>query len=205
MSTVKPPRRPRANRSPTVIDDDALAVWADFLRFHATVIDVLERDLVTRSGLALAWFDVLVQLDAAPDGRLRMQELAAAVVLSKSGLTRLIDRLERAGYVARTSCPSDRRGTYAEITPAGREALRRARPIHLQGVADHFAAHLGAGDMAAMGTALRALLTAHRQSPPGGRSPCGGGAASEGEVDGRASGPTRAAITRSAAPPMAVR
>jgi len=135
-------------------------VWADFLSFHAVVTDVLERELVAATGMPLAWYDVLVQLDAA-GGRLRMQELAAAVVLSKSGLTRLVDRLEEAAYAQRSSCPSDRRGTFAELTPAGREALARARPVHLHGVTVHFAAHLDQVELATMGSALRTLLAAH--------------------------------------------
>lgn len=169
--------------SPTMVEvgitGQALAVWADFLRFHATVIGLLERELVEQAGMALGWFDVLVQLDAAPEGRLRMQDLAAAVVLSRSGLTRLVDRLERAGHVVRASCPSDRRGTFAQITNGGRAALGRARPVHLQGVADHFAAHLDERQLAALGQALAVLLAPHGAVPdptaPG--APCVGAAA----------------------------
>jgi len=152
------------------VSDEALAVWADFLRFHATVTDVLGRELAARGGMPLTWFDVLLQLDATPGGRLRMQDLASAVVLSKSGLTRLVDRLTDAGLVVRTSCPSDRRGTFAEITAEGRAALRRARPVHLQGVADHFAAHLDLGQLATLGQALTTLL--HAQGVKTG--PCDG-------------------------------
>lgn len=145
---------------PTPITDDALGVWADLLRFHRTVTDVLGRELAAAVGMPLTWFDVLVQLEAAPDGRRRMQDLAAAVVLSKSGLSRLVDRLEDAGYVERISCPADRRGTFAAVTPAGRAALRRARPVHLQGVAEHFADHLPPSDLRALGRILRTLLAA---------------------------------------------
>jgi DNA-binding MarR family transcriptional regulator len=146
--------------APEVIDDEALAVWGDFLRFHATVTDQLERELLAGAGMPLTWFDVLLHLAAAPSGRLRMQELAAAVVLSRSGLTRVVDRLEAAGFVERTSCPSDRRGTNAEITPAGRAALRAARPVHLAGVAEHFAQQLSPAQLRALGAALRRLLDA---------------------------------------------
>lgn len=146
------------------ISDEALAVWVDFLRFHASVTEVLGRELADGCGLPLTWFDVLAQLQARPGGRLRMQDLAAAVVLSKSGLTRLVDRLEAAGYVQRTSCPSDRRGTFATITAEGRQALRRARPLHLQGVAEHFVAPLSADELAALGRALRTLLATRHPS-----------------------------------------
>lgn len=148
----------------------ALAVWSDFLHAHAALTDVLGRELTETAGMPLAWYDVLVQLSAAAGGRLRMQELAAAVVLSKSGLTRLVDRLEHAGLVTRASCPSDRRGTFAEITRKGRAALRAARPVHLEGVARHFSAHLSPGELEALGSALTVLLDAHGGCAP--RSAC---------------------------------
>jgi DNA-binding MarR family transcriptional regulator len=156
------------------VSDEALAVWADFLRFHATVTDILGRELAERGGIPLTWFDVLLQLNAAPGGRLRMQDLASAVVLSKSGLTRVVDRLADAGLVVRTTCPSDRRGTFAEITADGRSALRRARPVHLQGVAEHFAAHLDPRELATLGEALTTLLHAHGipTGPVGGEPAC---------------------------------
>ena len=146
---------------PEGLSDDALAVWTDFLRFHAIVVDRLGRDLVEQIGIPLTWYDVLLQLNAAPGGRLRMQDLANAIILSKSGLTRLVDRLQREGYVERTSCPSDRRGTFAEITAKGQAALRKAAPIHLRGVAEHFAAHLSDKEVAVLGRVLRTLIAAH--------------------------------------------
>ncbi len=158
MTTSQPRSREPTSRS---ITDEALVVWSELLRLHATVTDVLERDLTARTGLSMSWYDVLLQLREAPGGRLRMQELASAVVLSRSGLTRLVDRLERAGYVARTSCASDARGTFAEITQAGSETLRRARPVHLQGVGEHFTAHLSLAELTAMGQSLAKLLAAH--------------------------------------------
>lgn len=142
------------------VDPSALAAWSDFLRFHATVTDVLGEELQAKAGIPLSWYDVLVQLQVA-DGRLRMQDLASAVVLSKSGLTRLVDRLEEAGMVRRMKCGSDRRGTFAEITPAGRKVLEAARPIHHEGIATHFAAHLDKADIAALGVAFAKLVDAH--------------------------------------------
>jgi DNA-binding MarR family transcriptional regulator len=156
---------------PAGLSDEALSAWAHFLLFHAAVTDRLGRELVERAGMPLTWYDVLLQLDAAPDGRLRMQDLASAVVLSKSGLTRLVDRLQRAGYVDRTSCPSDRRGTFAEITASGRDALEQARPVHLRGVAEHFAAHLTDDDVAALDRIMAALLAA--EGAPAMHAACG--------------------------------
>jgi DNA-binding MarR family transcriptional regulator len=153
------------------VDDAALNVWAEFLRVHATLVDVLGRELTAGTGLPLTWYDVLIQLHEA-GGRLRMQDLASAIVLSKSGLTRLVDRLEAAGYVARVSCPSDRRGTFAELTASGRTELLRARPVHLRSIAEHFAAPLAAPELEGLGRALRTLARANDVAGQG--AGCGG-------------------------------
>ena len=108
--------------------------WRGFLRAHATVVRSLEGDLQAEHELPLASYDVLVQLSEAPDRRLRMTELADRVLLSRSGLTRLADRLEREGLLTREPCPSDARGTLAVLTDAGLERLRKAWPTHLRGV-----------------------------------------------------------------------
>jgi DNA-binding MarR family transcriptional regulator len=153
-----------------IVDDGTLTVWAEFLRVHAVLVDVLGRELMDGAGLQLTWYDVLIQLHEA-GGRLRMQDLASAVVLSKSGLTRLVDRLEGAGYVARVSCPSDRRGTFAELTDAGRTELLRARPVHLRSIADHFATPLATAELEGLGHALRSLARAN--DPDGGGAGAG--------------------------------
>jgi DNA-binding MarR family transcriptional regulator len=116
-----------------------MAAWRAFLEAHAHTTELLARELKDSQGIALTWYDVLVQLHEADDHRLRMQELAERVLLSKSGLTRLIDRMERHRLVNRSACPSDRRGTFAELTPEGIAMLRRAAPTHLRGVREHFA------------------------------------------------------------------
>ena len=117
-----------------------LAAWRTFLEAHALTVETLSRELREAEDLPLTWYDVLVQLQEAPGGRLRMQELADAVLLSKSGVTRLVDRMEQAGLVVRARCTDDRRGTFAALTPAGRQRLRETAPTHLKGVAEHFAA-----------------------------------------------------------------
>lgn len=126
----------------TSVPPAQLAAWRAFLEAHAHTTELLARELKDEEGLPLAWYDVLVHLHEADDHRLRMQELADRVLLSKSGLTRLIDRMEREGLVTRTACPSDRRGTFAELAPKGATALRRSAPTHLRGVREHFATHL---------------------------------------------------------------
>lgn len=118
--------------------DPRLTAWATFLRAHARVVRALERELHDEQRMALADYDVLVQLAAAEPHQLRMGELADRLLLSRSGITRLVDRLERAGFVKRASCDTDRRGSWAVLTDAGYARLREATPVHLRGVAEHF-------------------------------------------------------------------
>lgn len=116
--------------------------WRAFLEAHAALSRVLSDELQDAHELPLPWYDVLLQLSEAPGGSLRMQQLADSVLLSKSGLTRLFDRMEEAGFVRRKPCDDDRRGTLAIMTPSGRAALKRAAPVHLTGIERHFARHL---------------------------------------------------------------
>jgi DNA-binding MarR family transcriptional regulator len=137
-----------------------LSVWRQFLVAHARVTGLLEDELRRERGLPLAWYDVLLQLSEAPDGRLRMQDLADSVLHSKSGLTRLFDRMEASGLVKREPCPFDRRGTFAVLTPEGRATLRRAAPPHLRGIEEHFTGLLTDEEAAVMETALTRVLAA---------------------------------------------
>ncbi|MEO7296383.1 MAG: MarR family transcriptional regulator [Candidatus Limnocylindria bacterium] len=130
--------------------DPRLTAWRAFLLAHARVVRELERELQREERLALTDYDVLVQLAAAGEQRLRMSELADRLLLSRSGATRLIDRLVTDGLVERASCESDRRGQWAALTPAGYERLRRAAPTHLRGVAEHFLDRLSADDLDAL-------------------------------------------------------
>jgi DNA-binding MarR family transcriptional regulator len=130
MDTKRP-----ASESP---GDERLAAWGTFLRAHARVTRELERELQAHEELSLADYDVLYQLAAAEGRRLRMSELAAALLLSRSGATRLVDRLEADGLVHRASCVTDRRGLWAHLTERGMSRLREASPTHLRGVCEHF-------------------------------------------------------------------
>jgi DNA-binding MarR family transcriptional regulator len=114
-----------------------LAAWRAFLHGHLVLTGVLGREMEAETGLPLTWYDVLLNLNEA-GGRLRMQELARSIVLSKSGLTRLVDRMVSAGYLCREPAEGDRRGLLAVLTPAGRDALRTAAPVHLRGIEQHF-------------------------------------------------------------------
>jgi len=115
-------------------DDWRLAAWRSFLRTHSHLVRQLEQQLQAHGKIPLGSYDVLVQLAEAPGNRLRMSELAEAVLLSRSGLTRLVDRLQRAGLVQREPDPDDARGMYSVLTAKGRDTLRDASYVHLAGV-----------------------------------------------------------------------
>ncbi|WP_219412886.1 MarR family winged helix-turn-helix transcriptional regulator [Pseudonocardia nigra] len=136
---------------------EQLGAWRSFLRAHATITKVLESELVAEQDLSLAAYDVLVQLAEAPDRRRRMTELADAVLLSRSGVTRLVDRLERAGLVTRSPVANDGRGVAAELTRAGLGRLRTASRTHLRGIGTHFAARLHEDDLGALERISRRL------------------------------------------------
>mgnify|MGYP005856913375 CR=1 FL=1 len=130
---------------------DELGAWRGFLRVHAAVIRQLDRELTEAHGLPLRAYEVLLYLEDAPNRRLRMTDLAARVLLSQSGLTRLVDRLERDGFVERQRCDDDRRGLWAMLTPAGLEALRAARRTHLAGVRARFLSRFDADELRELG------------------------------------------------------
>jgi DNA-binding MarR family transcriptional regulator len=119
------------------------------LNAHATITQTLERELVADRELPLSWYEVLLNLNEA-GGRLRMAELADRLVINKSSLSRLCDRLESAELLQREMVPEDARGVYAVLTRQGREVLRRAAPTHLRGVYEHFASYLTDTDVAAL-------------------------------------------------------
>jgi DNA-binding MarR family transcriptional regulator len=143
----------------TARTDARLESWRTFLRAHARVIRELERELVAEQDLALSDYDVLVQLSAAPDRRLRMSELADALLLSRSGATRLVDRLVADGLVERVSCEDDRRGQWAALTERGLERLRRAAPTHVRGIEEHFLDRLSADDLRSLRRMLEPIVT----------------------------------------------
>ena len=145
-------------------DPAQLAAWRLLLEAHATTTELLERELVAERGLPLTRYDVLLNLAEAPGGRLRMQELSASVLLSKSGLSRLVDRMVDAGLVRRERCQDDRRGWFAVLTDQGRSALRRAAPVHLRGIHEHFASQLSPEEVEVLTAALSRVVAAARAS-----------------------------------------
>lgn len=123
-----------------------LVVWRSFLEAHSRITQALGSELAAERGLSPSWYAVLSQLSDA-GGTLRMQELARRMLLAKSSLTRLVERMEVGGLVERQAAPDDRRGTLAVLTTPGRAALRRAAPVHLRGIEEHFASKLDGRDV----------------------------------------------------------
>lgn len=147
-------------------DERQLGAWRAFLCAHATVVDRLDRELQEEHGLPLTWYEVLLHLDAAPDQRLRLSGLAEQLLLSRSGLTRLVDRMVAAGLIERQVCRSDRRGAFAVVTPEGRSRLRQAAPGHLRGVEEHFAGLLTSDEIDAIRAGLARVAEAGRGGGP---------------------------------------
>lgn len=114
-----------------------MRAWRAFLRAHSSVTRLLESDLIAQHGLSLPEYGVLVTLVEAPDHKLRMTELADQVLLSRSGLTRLVDRMQRSGLVDRRPCTSDARGLNAVLTEVGYARLKESSGTHLRGVREH--------------------------------------------------------------------
>lgn len=112
--------------------------WGALLKAYASATARVGRRVEAEGGLPLDWYDVLVVLEYAPEGRLRMGELVEHITLSRSGLTRLIDRIEAAGLVVRHLCPHDRRAFEVALTTKGREARKKSWPIHARAIAEEF-------------------------------------------------------------------
>jgi DNA-binding MarR family transcriptional regulator len=127
-----------------------LDAWRGFLRTHAEVVRDLDDELQAEHGLALTSYEVLLYLAEASGNRLRMSELASSLLLSQSGVTRLVDRLEREGLVQRERCEDDGRGYFAVLSPEGKARFREARPTHLAGVRRRFLDSLSEDDLQAL-------------------------------------------------------
>ena len=127
-----------------------LGAWRGLLRVHTALVRELDAELDAAHDLPLSSYDVLIYLRSAPRKRLRMAELADSVLLSRSGVTRLVDRLEREGLIVRDTCTSDGRGCFAVLTEAGEDMLARARPTHLAGVRERFLRHFEPAELEQM-------------------------------------------------------
>jgi DNA-binding MarR family transcriptional regulator len=147
------------------LDERELRAWRGMLRAHAALTKALDADLDAAHGLPLSSYEVLMYLNDAEDRRMRMRDLAASVILSRSGLTRLADRLEREGLIRRESCSSDARGAFAVLTPAGAEVLAVARATHLAGVRSLFLQHFSDDELEALGDAWDRVVPGSASAP----------------------------------------
>ena len=134
-----------------------LEAWSSLLRAHATLMRQLETDLAQATGLALADFDVLAQL-AHAGGELRMTELAARALISRSGMTRRVTRLANEGLVRRANADADGRGVVVALTDAGVARLTETAPVHLRGVSERFVSQLDDQELAALKSALDKVI-----------------------------------------------
>jgi DNA-binding MarR family transcriptional regulator len=152
LATTAPADRIRPGSA--VADEPGMDGWRVFLQAHARITRRLDEELQAAHGLSLAEYDALLQIAHAPGRRVRMNVLADRVLLSRSGITRLVDRLEAAGSVERMACATDARGQEAVLTASGLERLRTAADTHLDGVRRYFLERLETADLDAMERSL---------------------------------------------------
>lgn len=137
-----------------MVEKSGLEAWRRFLKAHAAVVGTIERDLEGAGHIPLEWYDVLVAISDAPRGRLRLKDLGRELVLTRSGATRLADRLEAARLVERQPANDDRRGVVLSLTELGRKALRSAWPVYARGIRDEFLAKLSPEEVATLTAAM---------------------------------------------------
>lgn len=137
--------------------------YARFVVAHALITERIEAALAAANLPSLDWYDVLWVLESAPEGRLRMADVARRAVFSRSNVTRLADRLEKAGLVARADCPQDGRGTMCVITARGRALRARMWTVYRKQIDELFGAHLGLREAEALAESLQRMITSLRQ------------------------------------------
>ena len=156
-----------------LLDHPLLTTGGLFVEANAGIVGAVDRRLEAESGLSMQWFEVLIRLARSPDQRLRMTDLAAQTILTPSGLTRAVDRLVDAGLVDREACPTDRRSTYAVLTPEGERRVLTALPVHIAHLEDVFQQHFTPKEIDTLTALLRKLRDAvnpcaAQASEPGG-------------------------------------
>jgi DNA-binding MarR family transcriptional regulator len=160
-TTVAPPTE--VSRAPVSPRDPRLTGWRSFLTAYSVITRRLDEELRDETGLSLFEYAALLQLAEAEGRRLRMSELALGIVLTRSGVTRLVDRLERDGLVERSQCSSDGRGAEAVLTEAGLERLRKASKTHLRGIDEYYFARVSEEDQASVGRAMSEVIEGLRR------------------------------------------
>jgi len=145
---------PRVDEAVAWLSEEELTAWQTLLNTTTSLLAVLDRELQAGHGISLAEYEVLVVVNEQGPKGLRMQDLAGFLHLSPSGATRRVDGMVRRGFVERTQCPTDRRGSYVVLTDAGRAMLETAAPTHVHGVREHFIDRLSAQQLADVAAAL---------------------------------------------------
>jgi DNA-binding MarR family transcriptional regulator len=145
---------------------ERLRSWRLFFESALALLDVLDTELENAVGIPMRWYDVLVHLEESPEG-IRMNELAERILYSKSGFTRVVDRMEDAGLVRRVRPDDDRRSILVVLTDNGAEMLERARRYHRDGIEQHFSQHLTDADIKGLTRALEKISTHARPLRPG--------------------------------------
>jgi DNA-binding MarR family transcriptional regulator len=145
---------------------ERLRCWRLYIESALALVDVLDAELQEAAGISQRWYDVLVHLEESPDG-IPMTELADQILYSKSGFTRVIDRMEEAGLVSRVRPPNDRRSILVTITDQGTQTMERARRHHRDGIERHFSQHLTDADTTALTLALDKISSHARPLRPG--------------------------------------
>jgi DNA-binding MarR family transcriptional regulator len=145
---------------------ERLRAWRLYFESALALVDVLDSELERDAGIPLRWYDVLVHLEETPEG-VRMNELAERILYSKSGFTRVVDRMEEAGLVRRVRPENDRRSILVVLTDEGRTAMEQARRHHRHAIEQHFSSHLADSDIKALTRAFEKISTHARPLRPG--------------------------------------
>ena len=151
-------------------EDPEVAAWRALLVAHSRLVPAMEKDLRVAGQVSLSWYDVLLELNAAPGRRLRMSELGERAVLSRTRVSRVVDELTAAGLAERQPDPADGRSSFAVLTPAGRDALRRAWPVYRDAIRRRVGAHLTAQQCRQLAALLEQAATGAEAGLPGRRA-----------------------------------
>jgi DNA-binding MarR family transcriptional regulator len=133
--------------------------WASFLKVHARIINEIEKELARAKVIPLTWYDVLLSVNGSPGNRKRMIEIAEEVVLTKSGLSRSVDKLIEAGLIQKEACPEDKRGSYAVITEKGIKALKDAWPVYRKCINQYFGGNLDQHEIIIIHNSMNKILS----------------------------------------------
>jgi DNA-binding MarR family transcriptional regulator len=148
------------------LPESHLEAWRKYYVSFWRVYGAIEADLAAAGLPSLSWYDALYELYLAPERHLRMSELARSALLSRSGLTRLVDKLEKAGLIERQACPSDGRVQHAQLTAKGVEVLRKIWPVYRAGIAKYFSTHLSAAEAKQLAAAFGRVAGPLESAPP---------------------------------------